>query len=159
MASFTSTFPFLALLNSIRSHHAIPKHSHTLAARLHVPDFPNLSFISKGSTMKARSYRERAGAKYLLHINQAAVTLLNDCFFVQRLEGSTRPDVPKSSVKALPQSKDSSTGWQQGLQNHRDLYATRGDPTQASLSHCHFHLHPASLASCLPVPHIVGSLF
>lgn len=96
MASFTSTFPFLALLNSIRSHHAIPKHSHTLAARLHVPDFPNLSFISKRSTVKARSYREQPGAKYLFHINQAAVTLLNEFLFVQRLEGSTGPDVPKS---------------------------------------------------------------
>lgn len=88
MASFTSPFPLPALLNSMRSHEAIPKHSHTPAARLHFPDFPSLCFISRGSTVKARSQREQPGAKCLFHINQASMTLLNDCFFVQRLKGS-----------------------------------------------------------------------
>lgn len=115
MASFTSPFPFPALLNSMRSHEAIPKHPHTPAARLHFPGFPSLCFISRGSTVKARSQREQPGAKYLFHINQASVTLLNDCFFVQRLKGSrARPTQIMGGGGGAPlQSKDSLTCWQQ----------------------------------------------
>lgn len=136
MASFTSPFPFPALLNGMRSHEAIPKHPHTPAARLHFPGFPSLCFISRGSTVKARSQREQPGAKYLFHINQASVTLLNDCFFVQRLKGSrARPTqiirgdggehLFSPKILRLAGSRNAPL---LGFQNQRDLSARAGNP-------------------------------
>lgn len=149
MASFTSTLLSPPLLNSMRS----PQPSQSIptpAARLHFPDFPKLCFISKGSTVKAKSQRGQPEAKYLFHINQASVALLNDCFFVHGLGGSrARPGQSTSSVQRFFHLLAAGNAPLLAFQNHRPI-CHRGQPCLGKLISLPLPLCPAAYQFLTP---------